>query len=293
MPRKIEIDNINDLIKIYKSGETINGISRIYGYPIDIIHKRFREKGIKPRSASESVWFDVNIKKIVREYLCGKSLKKISTEIGISRPAIIDKFKSIDVAIRGRSAAEIIKWQTLKKNRSLIERQCSAAWDSVRNKKRSYAELCKRAKAHEEKLDRIFTFENDIAKILQNDGVNIIQQKAVGAYNVDIAIKERPVAIEIVCCCPSIFKKTKQRERLKYFLNKNWFVIFVFCCGYKINFRHVRKHLLSLLQESSVDNSFIGKYGVVWGNGKMPTGSGYDLNGFPCIASTHSNVIFS
>lgn len=69
-----------------------------------------------------------NLDDIIRDYQAGVSLKQLAEQNSCSRDVLYRLFRSRNIEIRGRSAAEALKWQRMRENPAAIHRQISAAW---------------------------------------------------------------------------------------------------------------------------------------------------------------------
>src|SRR6516162_5494641 len=112
----LEPAQINDIIRLYLSGISGHKITQKLGLPRRVVyqciaqHVRLRNAG-RPRC----IFKESQIKELIQRYLAGQSLKQISDNTGIERNVLRKLMISNGVAVRGRSAAERTKWQSIKR----------------------------------------------------------------------------------------------------------------------------------------------------------------------------------
>ncbi len=224
-----------------------------------------------------------NFDDLIRRYQGGVSLKQLAEECGLSRTPLARALRGRRVPIRGRSEAERLKWTTLKRDRSLIERQCAAAWVACRGRKQSAAELLLRAKRRYERLTAMTATERTLHDLLEAAGLSVIPQLNVGPYNLDLAIREPRIAVEIQMAYLKGGKSVKP-ERLHYLLDRGWCVLII-APGRRrpINWTRIIQHIVALAQFSGRDPSLAGQYRVINRHGKAVAFRRPYLHGRPVI----------
>ena len=75
-----------------------------------------------------------NPRDLIGRYLAGASVKQLSDETSVSRPALTRLLREHDVPLRGRSAAERVKWTRIKQSPEKVRRQCARAWEAARER---------------------------------------------------------------------------------------------------------------------------------------------------------------
>ena len=127
-----------------------------------------------------------NTDDLIRRYQAGESENKLSGEFGISRSVITRILRDHGIHHRGRSEAELLKWSHMSPERR--RNQVAAAHQAARGRTITWAEKCKHAISNEQSLIRSVPIEARLAEKLVEAGFNVTQQKAIGAYNIDVAI---------------------------------------------------------------------------------------------------------
>lgn len=218
-----------------------------------------------------------NLDDLIRDYESGMSLKKISDKSGIGRGVLFSRFEHNGVHMRGRSEAETLKWSRVKKSRTLVERQCSAAWDSVRGRKKSMSWRLKQAKAIKRPVGR---FEEAIANAVERCGIACERQFPLGIYNLDLALTGESVAVEIAC---SNHRRSLHRKRIEYIFNRGFDLLIVHRpvnSRVPINAPIVTEQIVRFCEATSSLPATCSQYGVIGCNGEPFATRCYDFNGY-------------
>lgn len=242
--------------------------------------------------------FDVD--DMIRRYQSGVSVLELAAEIGVSRGVITHRLGRANVAIRGRSEAEGLKWSRRKASpdyRAIVERQCSGAWRGTTGRVRSESERIKGALTHARKAtSRMGRYEAEVALILSARGVAVDPQTAVGPYNVDLGIASHRVAVEIQRSQKRAGRPDSvRRERIEHILNAGWSVLIVYCPpGAKWEGRRTRLAKVEKFDVGAVADEIVafgnlaralppgrGKHRVIDGHGKPSSALRRDLDGLP------------
>lgn len=285
----------DDIIKLYKAFVPMQEIADRLGVSIATVHRHLRARGVSALTRKERSELGLLKSRcgitpgisdeIVARYADGMSANAISKAVGISRNAVNRELTKRGVQIRGQSEAEAAKWKIMRNIEGAVERQCRAAWDAARGRFDSIESRCARAISTQAAGNKIFRHETDLAVALADFGFPCTQQLAVGPYNLDIAINEFPVAVEVIGAPPWEFTKTKLRDRTEYLLDRGWFVVFV---RYHRRIRpviidHAAEQLVAYLDLARKDKTVFGKYGMVIGHPEYSPTSRYDLDGLPFV----------
>ena len=128
----------------------------------------------------------------------------------------------------------------------------------------------KRALTHQRTRSRIGKGENELFNILINRGIKSVQQKAIGPYNIDIAVF--PVAVEIERSPAHPFDLKYARKRIKHLTDAGWFVISIWIPRYdSIITETCVEKLISYLQIAQSKGALRCKHRVIRGSGKDAT----------------------
>lgn len=218
-----------------------------------------------------------NFDDILCRYQAGESENKLASELGVSRQVVRRHLLESGIQPRGRSEAELIKWQRMTPEQR--DRQVAAAHIAARGRTVSWEEKCRRAKALEGYDYLIVPVETELAEFLRSRGLDVTQQKAVGAYNIDVAINLPTVAVEVFggqwhTCAEH---KTRHYKRVKYLLNEGWHVLIIWVDArrYPISVG-AHKYIISFTEELRRNPPALSEYRVILGNGEdAPIASSY------------------
>jgi len=222
---------------------------------------------------------------LIQRYLSGTSLKQLSDERGVSRRALDRLFKDRHVPVRGRSAAEYLKWVTLKQNRALVERQCTGAWKASRGRVQGFDEKVRRAKTVHGTLINIGKHVVEIMDALRVLGIPSTPNSREGIYNIDIALRKSRVAVEVQTAYLTGGKSTS-RERIEYLFDHGWTVLIISTVnGLKdLDYGRLAQHIITFQQRASSHPAAWGQYGVIGSHAKPVAFKAFDFDHWTRIA---------
>jgi len=168
---------------------------------------------------------DKETRHIVSLYVSGWSENQIALRFHRSRRYIRKRLVDSNVHIRNQSEAEALKWSQMSPDQR--KKQLEAAHKATLGRKVSWLAKCKHAKTIEKRPSNFSQNELILQDMLLRRGITTIHQKAIGAYNCDLAAE--PVAVEVWGGHWHFFGKHKAilKKRLRYILNRGWFVYIV------------------------------------------------------------------
>lgn len=225
-----------------------------------------------------------NLDNIVRRYQIGESELKLARECGVSRNVIRRRLIEAGVTPRNSSQAN-----TASMGLMTFEQRCARTATShvaAKGRRQPARERIQRAKIRQVKRLGISPVEDILAAMLTDKGFTVTQQKAIGTYNVDIAIESPRIAVEIFGghWHTSPHHANLMRKRLPYILNHGWHLLIIWV--------HAKRHPLTIdatnyitrfAQELSLDKTTRSHYRMIWGDGdSVPLTSSY-LNGLSFI----------
>lgn len=225
MPVPLLALDVDDLVKRYRAGQGIEEIGRSVGCGRSTVSKRLRDAGIRMRSGESRTGKEVaqvDVAGIGRRYVAGESEKAIAQSLDVARSVVRRRLVAAGIEIRGRSEAMHVRMgnATAEQRRALT----AAAHDACRGSKRSLASLAEAAAKREGRITaNVSPVELGLAAALRACGLDVIHQKAVGPYSVDLA--SGSIAVEILG--GGWHRSKKHGERLRYILDARWDVIYV------------------------------------------------------------------
>lgn len=210
-----------------------------------------------------------NLDDLLRRYQVGESELKLSREFGVSRDVIRKRLLDAGIIPRNGSQANIVSMSQM----SFAERQARTAASHIatRGRHQTIAERERRARTHEALRLGISTIEIIFGEMLTAKGIVFTPQKAIGVYNVDIAVKTPRIAIEIFGGNWHTTDKHSllHHKRIPYILNRGWSVVMIW-----VNARNypltlgARDYIVTLAQRLALHKPLRGEYHVIRGTGE-------------------------
>lgn len=227
------------------------------------------------------VLVSIDLDDLARLYKSGYSVNRLAQHFGTTRTPIVKRLNDMGIVQRGRSESMYLRMsQTSGKERA---RLASAAHDAVRGMRRTDEDLCKRAKGKEINLSHSTRSEAIVLDLLHLCGLNCTPQKAVGKYNIDIAVNEPPIAVEIFGGSWHASGKhaTRYVQRTKYLLDRGWHCVFIWVSRKTPLEAGAAAYIVALAEKIRSGESLRCEEHMILGNGK-PTSVGYNqLHGLP------------
>jgi very-short-patch-repair endonuclease len=264
MTVKISFFLENKACKLYRANVPAKDIRDSLGIGNTTLY-RILERNKIPRCQNRLI---VDVDEIVRRYLAGESELAISRSLGIVRTVIRRRLIESGVHIRSGSEANIIRMSRLTPGeRSVLAANAHAAVCGV---PQSNKHRIKIAKTREINQTGVFRTERIVADKLTELGFNVICQKAVGRYNLDVAITKPPIAVEIFGGMWHAHGPHAARfqKRFKYIINSGWTVVIIWVSrDYPLESGAI-DYIVSLAKRISRNKPIGSKKHMIFGNGK-------------------------
>lgn len=254
------------------------------------------------------------LKDLTRKYESGKSIKFLSENLNIGRPAITRILKCEGTKIRGRSEAEKKKWVETKKDHKKVIRQCGKAWVAATDRKQGDDEKVARAQTRFSRQSQIHKGERAVAVELRKAGFQVEQQFPEFIYNLDIAIPSAKIAVEIVGSNWKPHQADFYYKRTRLLLENGWVVVnaFTWCKEAGLlrlqnpdnTFARAIRTLPTFMPERIAEyicklklriergEEIHGKYVIISGNANIlsaPYKKAMFFNGLPCLTDSHGH----
>jgi len=169
----------------------------------------------------------IDLDDLRRRYLQGQTKASLASRAGVDRNTIHRCLKKMGVPVRGPAEANLLRMRAL----SAAERQklTAAAHEAVRGKRQSSEHRAKVARTREIKQVGVSRIEIKLMRSLRARGLSCTAQKAVGRYNIDVAINSPPIAVEIFGggWHSKGRAAARFRQRTNYLLNRGWTPVFI------------------------------------------------------------------
>lgn len=218
----------HDAYRRYQAGETFGQIAHSYGWKKgDTVKVRMLKAGIllgNCRHAPNRLTIDAD--NILQLYDAGWSVKKLAEHFGCDRNVITQRLKESGIVPRNRSESMFLRMQQTSPEER--QRLTVAAHDAVRGRQRGFAEKRQRALTREN-IAYASPLEMQLIERFHQLGVEVVAQKAVGIYNIDIALAADPVAVEVFGghWHASGGHAARFRERTDYLIDTGWVPVIV------------------------------------------------------------------
>lgn len=213
----------NDIIKRYYALEPISKIAQSYGCSHNTITRFLAKNGIKGCFPCDRLPHT----EIITAYLSGESENALAKRFKTSRVVIRRILNLNSIQIRDNATANRV--MMAKRTTAENLRNTQAAHMATRGKPQPESLIYRIAIGKERTLPNVSHAERIVADGLQEAGINIIPQKAVGKYNIDIAIPEFSIAVEIFGGKWHLYGNHARRfrERFDYIINAGWLPIII------------------------------------------------------------------
>lgn len=227
-----------------------------------------------------------NLDDIIKRYKAGESLMKLSNELGIARggwssakkawSGFCRQLVSAGVHLRTRSEAQRTKQLKLT---DLQRRQYAfKAQEARRGQKDSIEVMMKRAITWQKRLTNTGRWESEVAHAFKERGFYVSEQYPLRGYNIDVALVDWRVAVEIETSSGFYSRRPKLLRRTKDILDSGWSVVFVYASK-SLDVVAATDKIVANLYKASPCHSGSCAYGVIRSDGKFSTLACHNLNG--------------
>lgn len=208
------------------------------------------------------------VAEIVERYAQGESVNAIAKAFGVSRPVIQLRLADQGVELRGRTDANrlVAARRSPEENAQFM----LAAQSAVRGSRRSAETLARRANTRERLQRGVSPTERHLAELLSERGLNVIPQKAIGPYNVDVATGS--IAVEIFGGGWHAYGAHRDRsaERFRYILDEGWNLVIIWVVPRRYPLvAAAADYVVAFSELTGKDPSVRGQYRVIWGDGEV------------------------
>jgi len=273
MTAKLPASKIDNAIRDYANGDSDSVVCARYDIGRTTLFRYLKRNGIPTHDRR----MPMPIAEIISLYAVGESENAIAAKYGISRNVIRRRLIESGVEIRGQTEAN----RLLQSSRTHEQRMAyiAAAHTAVRGKKRTIEDLSKRAIGKERMQSHASETERQFAQWLTDYGLSPVMQKAIGTYNIDIAVP--PVAVEIFGGGWHAYGSHAARssKRFNYILNNGWAAVAIWVsskyCPLTVE---AADYVVAFLEQVRGNPSLIGQYRVIRGDGKDVTIDGTNLD---------------
>lgn len=208
---------------------------------------------------------------ILARYISGEHENKLAQEFGFGRNVIRRHIINAGIKPRGISESLVIRW----KNAPESERISMLANAHIARRGSVVSESTKVLHAKTLQSTHVITgYELQLTNWLKERGISITNQKAVGIYNLDIAINRFPIAVEMFGGGWHAYGSHKERffSRSKYLFDHGWSMIVVWIDRRRYPLTvNCADYIIKYIDIFSKNPPAISEYGVILGNGNSAT----------------------
>lgn len=173
------------------------------------------------------IWEPTDGHNIIQNYLAGESINKLASQRGVSRDAVRNFLVKSGIDIRGLDKSQPIMYERMSNETRMS--MTEAAHTALRGTHKTKDIKIAHALSVQSKQLGVMFAETQLANWLRDSGLGIVQQRAVDIYNLDIAIEELRIAVEIFGGTWHSSGEHALRffERTKYLLDQRWHVVII------------------------------------------------------------------
>lgn len=276
--RQWKPEDPDKLLKEYSDGASVNALATRYGVSRQAINGFLLRHGLTPRGQSEAEqikWAAMKRDRAAVERQCSAAWRAADAK----DDALCADVKRLYVDC-GLPISEVCGMLGITRtNGKRILRKLGISDPSRERVAQGFAASAGKPIAGK--------FELDVIAALRRLGYEAIHQMAFGACNVDIALPERRVAVEIErrSLCKS---KSIRRERLEHVFNRGWRLMIVYAYAdrrkKRFDVEAVAQAIHAFAQLRSGNEPVFGEYGMVRGDGKPSAGRSPELDGWTRVA---------
>lgn len=262
------------------AGQSMQKAAAAAGINEKTVSTELRRRGIEPRSRRIDPPTDA-----IARYLGGESELALASSCGVSRTTVRRWLKEAAIPIRGRSEAGVNRASHMTAEQR--SQQAAAAHAAVRGVPMSASSKRRRA----ETMERLGRYGSDseqsVAEFVEARGWKAIPQKAVGIYNVDLAVET--VAVEVLggewhASKPGHSKRTKD------ILDAGWHIAFIWDTpNFPLEVERAGDRLITFLERTRRSPAGSREYWVIRGDGQLVTAGTTENDSFAFIPAARGS----
>lgn len=300
MARKIPDSELRDAVERYLSGMSAKEAVEGFPFSSEPLLRYLREHGLVRKGrelhqfaaarSAEARRVQLPKDEIIAAYRDGMSQNALAERHGVTRGPIRRILLESGVELRGQAEANQLhlsqRTPEQRKKWAKKAHEASRGFQSLEHR-------CAIAKGRERKQSGASEYERRLAAWLEERGLHVILQKAIGPYNTDIGAY--PVAVEVFGGNWHAYGDHASRlsKRTRYILDQGWNLVIIW-----VNERRRKRgqvplqpaaadYIVSFAEEARRNPSLRGQYRVIWGDGKVVPTDGMDIDDLALVPSRH------
>jgi hypothetical protein len=266
----------DNAIRLYVSGKSEQETAEILGIGRKFVSNTLKRAGV-PRRSQDVV---IDEAEMVARYLAGESENALAEAYGCSRTAI--RRRLLQAGVEPRNCSEGMYARMAGMTPQERSRLAQASHEASRGRVHTLAEREKVARGIECKgvtAGNVSPAEVMFSDMLSRRGLEVIHQKAVGPYNVDLAAGS--VAVEILG--GGWHRSKRHGERLRHILDAGWDVIYIWVSVQRPLTAGAAEYVVSHCQFRDRNPSAPRCYRVIRSSGEFITGGSADSDDIPDV----------
>lgn len=228
------------------------------------------------------VWDTADTKDAVRRYLAGESSETLAAEYGVTRPTVRAAVRRAGHEPRTRREAAVARMLRDLGRHAAMQ---TKAHDAIRGRAMHESALESRSLSRQRSRSQVGRGEDELARWLMDRGLRTEPQRAVGRYNLDLAV--RSTALEV-----HSFKRSPltrpHLERIKYLTDRGWHVVYVWVTEAHPLQEAVADEVVAFLEGPGFDPATPGQYRVVRGCGELVASGCGDVDHWAGVRTPYS-----
>lgn len=208
---------------------------------------------------------ELNRRDLYRRYKSGQSENFLSNHFNVCRNVIRRYLREGHINIR--SQIEANRLMMSKRTPEENAKNTIAAHAAIKGTRHSEEHCIKHAQTVERMVLHTSVNEDVAYGLLVARGFTVTRQKAIGRYNVDLAVHEGTIAVEICGGGYSLATLRRTRKRLDYIINSGWCPILIYVPReYPLESGAI-EHIITTSHTLSSGKSIDRREHVILGNG--------------------------
>lgn len=281
MPAKLDPANIDKAIELYLTGESMEQIASDTGVTSSTLFRARKARGIPPRTFKV-----LPDSKIVDAYESGASEYALSRQYEVSRYVI--RKRLVDAGVKIRRPSEAGKVRAAKMTPEQRKAQAAGAKRANRLRTSTQIDKFRRALTNEARGEAQSIGEERLKVMLEERGYTPTPQRAIGIYNVDLAIL--PVAVEVLGGGWHSMKST-HAERTPQILDAGWHLVMVWDHeGRSALGPGAADYLVAFVEEVRRNPPATCQYRVITGQGEVLAACGREDDEFTLVPPPRGRI---
>lgn len=204
--KRIDLPNLDDVVERYLAGATSQQLADELGVSPQTILRNLKRAGVPTRPAHTIRTVEIP-EEIVTRYQSGDSAMTLAREFGIHEALIRRELRERGIVVRPRSD---------------YSTNMEPAHNAARGRRHGLDERLLRSATNEREVLHASEYEVHFSGLLIERGVEHVPQRQIGPYNVDLAVAELPIAVEIRGGNGGSHREPRRTQRLEYILGEGW-----------------------------------------------------------------------